>query len=64
MTGVPAAQLLNEELMKKKKEDQKRKAIEVYEQFLKKFFNNTNTASNGPTNQASTNEKRRGSKNA
>ena len=50
MTGVPAAQLLNEELMKKKKEDQKRKAIEVYEQFLKKFFNNTNTARNGPTN--------------
>jgi hypothetical protein len=39
MTGVPAQQLLNEELLKRKKEDLKRKAIEQYEQFLKKFYN-------------------------
>ena len=39
ITGVPAAQLLNEELMKKKKEEIKKKAIEQYEYFLKKFYN-------------------------
>eukprot|EP00347_Sterkiella_histriomuscorum_P022485 403338316 len=39
MTGTPAAQVLHEELQRKKKEDQKRRAIEQYEQFLKKYFN-------------------------
>ena len=39
ITGVPAAQLLNEEMQRKKKEDMKKKAIEQYEQFLKKFYN-------------------------
>jgi hypothetical protein len=37
-TGVPAAELLNEEIAQKKRLEEKRKAVEQYEQFLKKFY--------------------------
>lgn len=38
-TGVPAAQILNEELEKKKKEEKKLAAIQQYQSFLRKFYN-------------------------
>jgi len=38
ITGTPAAQILNDEIQKKRREEQKRKAILEYEQFLKKYF--------------------------
>ncbi|CDW74793.1 zinc carboxypeptidase family protein [Stylonychia lemnae] len=47
ITGIPAAQLLNEEMQRKKKEDQKKKAIEIYEQFLKKFYNTFQSPQDG-----------------
>lgn len=36
--------MLSEEILKKKKEDLKKKAIEQYEQFLKKYYNKTDLA--------------------
>jgi hypothetical protein len=36
-TGVPAAQLLQEELANKKRQEEKQKKITEYEQFLSKF---------------------------
>ena len=47
VTGVPAAQILNEELMKKKRDENKKKAIEEYEKFLKKFYNSSPTNKKG-----------------
>lgn len=41
MTGVPAAQLLEEEQARKKKEEDKLKAVEAYKSFLAKFFGAT-----------------------
>ena len=38
-TGVPAAQLLNEEIAKKKRDEAKRQAIEQYQAFLRKYYN-------------------------
>lgn len=38
MTGVPAAQIIAEEAAKQKEEERKRKAIQQYEEFLKKFY--------------------------
>ena len=38
-TGVPAAQLLQEELAKKKKEEMKMQAIAQYQLFLRKYYN-------------------------
>lgn len=43
-TGVPAAQLLNEELAKKKKEEMKLAAIQQYQTFLKKYYNQGKSA--------------------
>lgn len=40
-TGVPAAQLLAEELDRKKKAELKQQAIEQYQLFLKKYYNST-----------------------
>jgi len=37
-TGVPAAQLLAEEMERKKKDEQKIKAIAEYKSFLSKFY--------------------------
>lgn len=37
-TGTPAAQLLNEEMAKKKKEENKARAIEEYQAYLKRYY--------------------------
>jgi hypothetical protein len=39
-TGIPAAQLLNEEIIRKKRAEEKLVAIQAYESFLKKFYGN------------------------
>ena len=38
LTGKPAAQVIAEEAAKQKEEERKKKAIQAYEDFLKKFF--------------------------
>lgn len=42
-TGVPAAQLLAEQMDRKKKEEEKIKAIEEYKKFLNKFYGSGKT---------------------
>lgn len=39
MTGKPAAQIVADEQNRKRKEENKKKAIEQYEQFLRRFYN-------------------------
>lgn len=41
MTGVPAAQIMAEETAQLKEQERKKKAIEQYEQFLRKFYDTT-----------------------
>lgn len=41
-TGTPAAQLLNEEMAKKKKEGNRTRAVEEYEAYLRRFYQGGN----------------------